>query len=111
MQAIYLTFGLQRQLTEVAQSAAWLGVWFGLTAEARDRAERSAAWSVLAGTAIWSREFLRVHALVWRLLLTLLLFRCAGFLSAVAGKVLSLQFHHANHFERMQARHARPQLL
>jgi hypothetical protein len=34
----------------------------------------------------------------------LFLFRMAGLLSAVAGKALSLQFHHVNHFERMQVR-------
>ena len=104
MQAVYLTFGLQRQLAGVARAAAWLGLWFALSARARHWAARAAQWQEEAGTAIWSDEFSGIHGVVWRLLLSYVLLQVAGLASAVAGKALALQFHHENHFERMQAR-------
>ena len=104
MQAVFLTFGLHRQLTYTLRTALWLGLWFIVTIRPRHWAVQADGWNDNAGKPIWEATFLRVHALVWRLLLTFLLYTIVGLMSATAGKMLSLQFHHKNHFECMQVR-------
>lgn len=42
-----------------------------------------------------------MHAIIWRLLLILVLFKFVALCSAAAGKALSLQFHEEHHFARM----------
>lgn len=91
---MFLTFGLHLQLAHVLRSAMWLSVWFVLSARPRSWANLASDWNDAAGQTVWEPAFLRVHAVIWRLLLTYLLFTLAGFLAAAAGKALSLQFHH-----------------
>lgn len=104
MQALYLTFGLQGQLALVLRAAAWMGIWFGIAETPRSWAADASKWNALAGQTVWRPVFLQVHSTMWRLLLAFTLFKGTALLSAVAGKALSLQFHHANHFEQMQVR-------
>ena len=100
--AIFVTFGLHRQLAYMLRAALWLGMWFAITGRPRSWALQADDWEQKAGRPLWKPTFLKVHAIIWRLLLTFLLYTIVGLLSAAAGKALSLQFHHKNHFERMQ---------
>jgi hypothetical protein len=102
MQAVFLTFGLNRQLAYTLRAALWFGLWFAITSRPRSWARQAESWREAAGKSIWEPTFLRVHSIVWRLLLVYLLYKMAGLLSSAAGKALSLQFHHKNHFARMQ---------
>jgi hypothetical protein len=102
VQALYLTFGLQGQLALVLRAAAWMGIWFGIAETPRSWAADAHEWNALAGQTVWHPIFLRVHSTMWRLLLVFTIFKGTALLSAAAGKALSLQFHHANHFEQMQ---------
>jgi hypothetical protein len=102
MQGVFLTCGLNKQLAYTLRAGLWLGIWFALTARPRAWAEEAEAWKGAAGREVWKPTFIKVHALMWRLLLVFLLYTVVGLLAAAAGKALSLQFHHQNHFARMQ---------
>jgi hypothetical protein len=104
VQVVFITFGLHRQLGYVVRAAMWMGLWFGIGAAPLNWAQKASNWNDKAGEAVWTEAFLDVHRVMWKVLLSFLLYTVTGLLSAVAGKALSLQFHHANHFERMQVR-------
>ena len=104
MQAVYLTFGLQHQLGHCFRTFAWLGIWFALADTPLMWDEQSYSWNAQAGTTIWRPKFSSAHSTIWRCILVYALFNVCGLLSAAAGKALSLQFHEANHFEKMQVR-------
>lgn len=99
-----LAAGLHRQLAYTLRAATWFGLWFAIAARPLDWAKKADEWHKQSGQPIWESSFIRAHSVVWRLLLTFLLYTIVGLLAAAAGKALSLQFHHKNHFERMQAR-------
>jgi hypothetical protein len=80
----------------------WLGVWFPISFVARSWAKQASKWNTQARQTVWNNHFLSVHALVWRLLLVYLLRNVFSVAAAAISKWLSLQFHHRNHFERMQ---------
>jgi hypothetical protein len=80
----------------------WLGIWFAAAAVPKTWAEASKEWNDESNKQDWTKQFLKVHGVVWRLLLPYVLFSVVGLLSALAGKLLSLQFHHKNHFQRIQ---------
>jgi hypothetical protein len=107
--AVYLTFGLQHQLSYTLRAFTWLGIWFALAQKPLDWAERTSGrygWNARAGRRVWRSQFIHVHHIVWRCILVFALFSVTKLLSAAAGKALSLQFHEANHFEKMQVRSA-----
>lgn len=99
---LLFSVGLHKQVGNVIGAAAWLGIWFPISAVARSWARHAPTWRVEAGRDVWSDDFLRVHRLIWRLLLVYLIFRIFELAAAAASKWLALQFHDKNHFERMQ---------
>jgi hypothetical protein len=102
LQVVFLTFGLHRQLGHVLRNCMWFGIWFALVKDPKNWAEDADAWNDQANETVWTDDFLKVHNVVWRLLLSYMLYSIVGLLSALAGKLLSLQFHHENHFHRIQ---------
>jgi hypothetical protein len=94
VQALFLTFGLHVHLGLVLRNAMWLGTWFSLT-------ERPLMWAREAEMAN-RKEFQTAHAYTVRALVALLILSIFSLLRAGLAKFLSLQFHHKNHFERMQ---------
>jgi hypothetical protein len=102
LQIVFLTFGLHRQLGYVLRNSMWFGIWFAIAQVPKSWADSSDEWNDQANETVWTEQFLRVHRIVWRLLLSYVLFSVAGLLAALAGKLLSLQFHHENHFQRIQ---------
>jgi hypothetical protein len=104
VQGVFLTCGLNHQLTHTLRAGLWFGVWFAITIRPRSWAEEAEGWNKAARKEIWMPTFIRVHAIMWRLLLSYLLYSFVGLLAAAVGKALSLQFHHKNHFARMQVR-------
>lgn len=103
LQGVFLTCGLNRQLAKTLRVALWFAMWFVISSRPRSWARQAEAWQDAAGRRIWSSEFSRVHAIMWRLILSYLLFSLVRLLAAAAGKALSLQFHHRQHFTKMQA--------
>jgi hypothetical protein len=101
-QVLIFSVGLHHQVGHVLHAATWLGVWFPISFVARSWARQAPHWNTQAGQAVWSNHFLSVHAIVWRLLLVYLLRNVFSVAAAAVSKWLSLQFHHRNHFERMQ---------
>jgi hypothetical protein len=86
------------------RAAVWLGIWFGIANGPLDWANNADTWNSETGKDVWMDEFQKTHHIIWRLLLAYLLLTAIGLLAAMAGKALSLMFHHHNHFERMQVR-------
>ena len=106
VQAIFVTFGLHRQLGFVIRAAIWLGLWFAITRLPRQWADSADQWNAAAGHGqqVWNTDFDDFHGIVWKLLLAYLFLNVIGLLAAAAGKALSLMFHHHNHFDKMQVR-------
>ena len=52
----------------------------------------------------WNDGFIRVHEILWRVLLTFLLYTMVGLFKAALGKYMSFHFHHRNHSAKMQVR-------
>lgn len=98
----FVAYGIQRQGTDVLRSGAWFGIWFAIAPRALEMASNARGWNEIAGGAVWTTDFQQVHAVVWRLLLLLLLVDIVGLISATCGRIWSLMFHHAKHFEWMR---------
>jgi hypothetical protein len=102
VQALFLTFGLHVHLGLVLRNAMWLGTWFSLTERPLMWAREAEMANRKAGDEVWTNEFQTAHAYTVRALVALLILSIFSLLRAGLAKFLSLQFHHKNHFERMQ---------
>ena len=98
----FVIFGIQSQVSCLIRSCTWFGAWFAISAHARNWAQKSHSWNNAAKREIWPSDFAQVHQIVWRILLLLVIKDALGLCAAIFGRVLSLQFHHAKHFERMR---------
>ena len=100
--------GLRRELGYVTRAAMWFGLWFPIMSkplawayEARDWQKHSMRSSQVVR---WSDGFIVVHEVLWRILLTFLLYTMIGLIKAALGKYMSFHFHYRNHSTKMQAR-------
>jgi hypothetical protein len=106
VQAVFLTFGLHTQLAYLLRSSMWLALWFAVMNTPLSWAKDASVWNDLAERreSVWSEEFEKAHRIVWKLLASYVIYTFLGLLRSATAKYLSLQFHHKNHFERMQVR-------
>jgi hypothetical protein len=102
MQAVFLTFGLHVHLGRVLQIGLWLAAWFIVTKLPRHWARKAQQHNELAKRTVWTAEFMTAHAYVTKALIALTLLAALALLRTGFTKFLSLQFHHQNHFDRMQ---------
>ena len=104
-QVVFLTFGLHTQLAYVIRNGMWLGIWFALASRPLRFADLAKQWNREGNDGrLIEEDFGKAYDIVWKLLLCYVLYSVAGLIAAAAGKALSLQFHHDNHFAQIQAR-------
>lgn len=111
VQAAFLAFGLHVHVAWVIRNALWFGAWFAIMFQPNQWARRAAENNRLAGRAddqapIWDATFKDAYEFGWHLLLAYLLLAVFALARSAIARVLSLRFHHANHFEQMQVRAA-----
>ena len=100
--APFVVVGIQARLSRTVRMLLWLALWFAVAASPLDRANASHRWNSETARSVWPDTFLDVHFVVWRSLLMVATAEFAGLLASVAGRVLSMVFHHKNHFRQMQ---------
>lgn len=105
MQAFAIV-GLKRELGYVTSSAIWFGLWFPVMSTPVSWAYDSRKWlqhSIRSAQVVkWTDDFIRVHEIVWRILLTFVLYTMVGLVKAALGKYMSFHYHHRNHSAKMQ---------
>lgn len=106
VQVLYTIVGLWCPLKYVVRAGMFLGLWFVLMHPPVSWAKQAQEWQE-AGAATarafsWTTDFLRVHSIMWRLLLVFLLYTTVGLVRSALGKHLSIHTHHTHHFPRMQ---------
>lgn len=86
----------------------WFGLWFPIMSKPLAWAYEARGWqqhSVRSAQVVkWNDGFIRVHEILWRVLLTFLLYTMVGLFKAALGKYMSFHFHHRNHSAKMQVR-------
>lgn len=110
MQAAFLAFGLHIHVAWVIRNALWMGAWFTIMWAPYQWAQRSSENNRLAGRTepdsdlIWDDTFKKSFEFGWHLLLSYLLLAIFALVRSGIARVLSLRFHHTNHFDQMQVR-------
>jgi hypothetical protein len=102
MQAVFLTFGLHVHLGRVLQLGMWMALWYILMKFPLQWARDAKQNNALAQRTVWTDEFTTAHSYVTKTLIALMLLATFTLLRKGFTKYLSLQFHHQNHFNRMQ---------
>lgn len=100
--SVFCTAEMDTSAAHVLRSGIWLGVWFALSSQSRDWADRADDWNASAGQTVWTTAFGQVHFVLWRCLLLYLLLTIASFVATLCSKGASLQFHHKRHFDQMK---------
>jgi hypothetical protein len=98
--------GLKRELGYLMRSAMWFGLWFPIMAKPVNWAHDARRWKThgirSAQVVKWDDGFITVHQIVWRVLLTFVLYAMVGLIKAAIGKYMSFHFHYRNHSAKMQ---------
>lgn len=98
--------GLKDQLGFVLRSAMWFGLWFPIMSKPVALAQDARKWIKQGGRSEqvvrWDYGFIVVHEIIWRILLTFVLWEIVQLAKAALGKYMSFHYHHRNHSAKMQ---------